>query len=96
MGRQLTLAASDTQVRILDNSVEIARHIRSYDRHELVLDPAQSGGGAQKQAQSPPLYTWRRVLNKPVPESKTLLDLALTQGESAGIQTSQLMKLLDE
>jgi hypothetical protein len=30
------------------------------------------------------------------PESKTLLDLAFTQGESAGHQTAQLMKLLDE
>jgi hypothetical protein len=40
VGRQLTLAASDVSVRILDNSAEIARHIRSYDRHHLVLDPA--------------------------------------------------------
>jgi hypothetical protein len=30
------------------------------------------------------------------PESKTLLDLAFANGESAGIQTSQLMKLLEE
>jgi hypothetical protein len=27
-------------VRILDGSVEVARHIRTYDRHQLVLDPA--------------------------------------------------------
>lgn len=31
-----------------------------------------------------------------VPESKTLLDLAFAQGESAGSQTVQLIKLLDE
>ena len=31
-----------------------------------------------------------------VPESKTLLDLAFAQGESAGRQTAQLIKLLDE
>jgi hypothetical protein len=30
-----------------------------------------------------------------VPESKTLLDLAFAQGESAAAQTAQLMKLLD-
>src|ERR1700731_4444683 len=40
VGRHLTLVASDTGVRILDGSFEIARHTRTYDRHELVLDPA--------------------------------------------------------
>ncbi|MBM3756688.1 MAG: IS21 family transposase [Acidobacteria bacterium] len=40
VGRQLTLAASDTVVRILDGPVEIARHRRSYDRGQAVLDPA--------------------------------------------------------
>ena len=40
VGRQLTLVASDTLVRILDGSAEIARHHRSYDRHEEILDPS--------------------------------------------------------
>src|SRR5580692_6446085 len=40
VGRQLTLVASDVSVRILDGSFEIARHVRTYDRHQLVLDPA--------------------------------------------------------
>ena len=40
VGRQLTLVASDVTVRILDGSFEIARHHRTYDRHQLVLDPA--------------------------------------------------------
>jgi len=35
-------------------------------------------------------------LEQAVPESKTLLDLAFAQGESAGSQTAQLLKLLDE
>jgi hypothetical protein len=35
-------------------------------------------------------------LGQAVPESKTLLDQAFAQGESAGSQTSQLLKLLDE
>src|SRR6516165_7698009 len=37
VGRPLTLLASDTSVRILDGTVEIARHRRSYNRHEPVL-----------------------------------------------------------
>jgi hypothetical protein len=35
-------------------------------------------------------------LEQAVPESKMLLDLAFAQGESAGSQTAQLLKLLDE
>ena len=34
-------------------------------------------------------------LAQAVPESKDLLDLAFSQGESAGSQTAQLLKLLD-
>ena len=37
VGRPLTLLASDTTVRILDGTVEIARHPRSYDRRQHVL-----------------------------------------------------------
>ena len=40
VGRELTLAASGAEVRILDGTREIARHRRSYNRQQLVLDPA--------------------------------------------------------
>ncbi len=40
MGRPLTLVASEQTVRILDGSTEIARHLRSYDRHDVRTDPA--------------------------------------------------------
>ena len=94
VGRQLTIAASDTLVRILEGTAEIARHHRTYDRHQLVLDPAH---------QEAVLKTKRKAfeatpagrLTLAAPESKTLLDLAFAQGESAGSQTAQLLKLLD-
>lgn len=95
VGRQLTLVASDTHVRILDSSVEIARHLRTYDRHQLVLDPAHQDAvlkSKRKAYHSTPGGRLEHV----VPESKTLLDLAFRQGESAGHQTAHLMKLLDE
>ena len=38
----------------------------------------------------------RGRLAQAVPESETLLDLAFAQGESAGSQTAQLLKLLDQ
>src|SRR5437867_39380 len=40
VGRPLTLVASDTDIRILDGAAEIARHPRSYDRQQSILDPA--------------------------------------------------------
>src|SRR3954470_1181754 len=39
VGRQLTLVASDIRVRLPDGSIGIARHVRTYDRHQFVLDP---------------------------------------------------------
>jgi transposase len=95
VGRQLTLVASDTTVRILDGSFEIARHARTYDRHQLVLDPAHQEAVLKikrKAFHSTPAGR----LEQAVPESKTLLDLAFAQGESAGTQTAQLMKLLEQ
>ncbi len=95
VGRQLTLVASDIAVRILDGSVQIARHARSYDRHQLVLDPAHQEAVLKikrKAFHSTPGGRLEQV----VPESKTLLDLAFANGESAGAQTAQLMKLLEQ
>jgi transposase len=94
VGRQLTLVASDTQVRILDGIAEIARHRRTYDRHQLVLDPDHQHAllrAKRKVFDATP--TGR--LAQAVPDSQTLLDQAFTQGESAGSQTAQLIRLLD-
>jgi len=95
VGRQLTLVASDVCVRILDGSIEIARHIRSYDRHQLVLDPTHQEAVLQIKRKAFHSTPGGR-LEQAVPESKTLLDLAFSQGESAGSQTAQLMKLLEQ
>jgi hypothetical protein len=95
VGRPLTLAASDTTVRILDGPLEIAHHPRTYDRRQKILEPAH---------QEAVLKIKRKIfhskpsgrLEQAVPECKLLLDLAFAQGESAGVQTIQLLKLLDE
>jgi hypothetical protein len=94
VGRQLTLVASDTLVRILDGATEIARHARSYDRHQLVLDPAHAQ--ALQRAKRKLFHaTPAGRLALAVPESEALLDQAFAHGESAGSQTAQMLKLLD-
>ena len=94
VGRSLTLVATDTLVRILDGSAEIARHHRSYDRHQEVLEPAHQEALRKAKRKAFDATPGGR-LAQAVPESKTLLDLAFSQGESAGSQTAQLLKLLD-
>jgi transposase len=95
VGRQLTLLASDTGVRIIDGSIEIARHSRTYDRHQLVLDPTHQAAVLKIKRKAFHSTPGGR-LEQAVPESKTLLDLAFAQGESAGNQTAQLTKLLEQ
>lgn len=94
VGRQLTLVASESTVRILDGTNEIARHRRSYDRHQLILDPAHQDAllaEKRKAAGSTP----GGHLVQAVPDAEALLDAAFAQGESAARQTAQLINLLD-
>src|SRR6266536_646043 len=93
--RPLTLVASDTTVRLLDGTLEIARHPRTYDRQKQVLDPSHREAVLKLKRKAFHATPAGR-LEQAVPESKTLLDLAFAQGESAGSQTAQLLKLLDE
>ena len=94
VGRPLTLAASDTQVRILDGPAEIAYHRRSYDRQRVVADPAHEEALLRTKRKA--LHTTRGGrLTVAVPESESLLERAFAAGESAGSQTAQLLRLLD-
>jgi transposase len=94
VGRPLTLVASDTLVRVLDGTAEVARHQRCYDRHQPVLDPAHAATLLKTKRKAFDATPSGR-LALAVPESETLLDRAFAQGESAGRQTTQLLKLLD-
>src|SRR5438876_7333263 len=94
IGRPLTLVASDARLRILDGSEEIAQHRRSYDRHQLVLDPDHQQALLEEKRKAFGSTPGGR-LSQAVPESEALLDAAFARGESAGSQTAQLLKLLD-
>jgi len=94
VGRQLVLTASESTVRILGGSEEIARHRRSYDRHQPILDPAHQEALLTEKRKALGSTPGGR-LAQAVPESETLLDAAFARGESAGSQTTQLLNLLD-
>jgi len=79
----------------LDGAQELARHPRTYDRQQQVLDPTHQDAVLKIKRKAFHATAAGR-LELVVPESRTLLDLAFAQGESAGSQTALLLKLLDE
>jgi transposase len=94
VGRSLTLIASAAEVRILDGSKELARHRRSYDRQQMVLDPKHQQDllrSKRKARES----TRNGRLEVAVPESVLLLEKAFLEGESVAQQTTQLLELLE-
>jgi transposase len=94
VGRPLTLVASDTDVRILNGATEIARHHRSYDRQQVILDPAHEQALLRTKRKA--LHATRAGrLALAVPESEALLERAFADGESTARQTAQLLRLLD-
>ena len=94
LDRPLTLVASDSMVRILDGTQEIASHLRSYDQQQEILHPPHQQALRQLKRKAFDSTPCGR-LAQAAPETETLLDLAFAQGESAGSQTAQLLKLLD-
>jgi len=95
MGRQLTLAASASTIRILDGAEEIARHRRSYGRHELILDPAHQEALLEEKRKAVGSTPGGRLANA-VSQSEAFLDAAFQRGESAASVTNKLLRMLDE
>src|SRR5215472_10506875 len=82
VGRTLTLVASDTLVRILDGTTEVARHTRSYDRHQPVLHPPHQEALLEVKRKAFHSTPAGRLVEA-APESETLLDQAFALGEPA-------------
>jgi hypothetical protein len=90
----LMLAASESTIRILDGDKEVARHRRSYDRGQQILDPAHQEELLKEKRKALGSTRGSR-LSQAVPESEALLDAAFARGESASRQTTELLNLLD-
>jgi hypothetical protein len=95
LGRALTLVASPVHVRLLDGSTEIASHLRSYDRHQLVEDPAHRQALLEQKRKAQGSTPSGR-LTAQVPESSAFLQAAFQRGESTARLTLQLLHLLDD
>ena len=80
-------------IRILDGSQQIACHRRSYDRHQVVLDPEHQQILLKQKRKAFNSTPTGRLAQACCQRAETLLDKAFADGESAGSQTSQLIKL---
>lgn len=94
VGRTLTLAVSGTRVRILEGSRELARHRRSFDRGQVVADPAHQQQLLELKRKAHGAAPSDRLAC--VPESEAFLRAGVLRGESAARLSVQLGHLLDE
>jgi len=95
VGKPLTLVASQTTIRILDGAVEIARHRRSYDRHQRIDDPTHIANLIELKRKALGATAVDR-LKHAVPQIESFLTAAFERGESVARQTTQLLTLLDD
>jgi len=93
VGRALTLSASETTVRVLDGSSELARHRRSYDRHQRVEDSAHIDALLEEKRRARGSAP-RARLNDAVPAAEAFLEACFQRGESVASNTEKLLLLL--
>jgi transposase len=93
--RALTLAASDTTVRILDGATEIASHRRSYERDQYIDEAGHEQTLLETKRKARGSSPSGRVFAA-VPEARAFLQAAFSKGENAGSTALKLTKLLDD
>jgi len=93
--KPLTLLASATRVRILDQQTELANHHRTYNTGLTVEDPAHLEGllAATRQAN---VHTTRDRLRAAVPATATLFERLAERGEALRPNATRLLALLDD
>jgi len=95
VGRALSLVASESIVRILDGTQEIARHRRSYDRHRRVEDPTHIEALLQEKQRARGSSPCARLIGA-APAAEAFLEAAFQRGESVAATTEKLLLLLDD
>lgn len=95
VGRDLTLVASETSVRVLDGTTEIAAHRRSYDRQQRVEDADHIDALLREKQRARGSTPATRLISA-VPATEAFLEAAFERGESVAVLTEKLLRLLDE
>jgi transposase len=92
--KTLTLIASEHEVRIVDADREVARHRRSYDRLQVVEDPAHLSALAEQKRHAHELRG-RDRLRSACSHAEAFLGAIALRGGHLGATTSRMLRLLD-
>jgi transposase len=92
--KTLTLIASEHEVRIVDGDRVVARHRRSYDRLQIVEDPAHLSALAEHKRHAHELRG-RDRLRSACSHAEAFLAAIALRGGHLGATTSRMLRLLD-
>ncbi len=95
VGRPLSLIASETTVRIVDGTSQIAQHKRSYDRHCNIDDDAHIEALLIEKRRARGSVPRARLIDA-VPATEAFLEASFERGDSVAITTEKLLLLLDD
>lgn len=93
--RPLTLAASETAVRLLDRATAVAAHARSWDRGQRIEDPAHLAALVREKRHAHALRG-RDRLRQSCPTADAFLAALVLRGGPLAPQTTALLRLLDQ
>lgn len=94
-GKDLTLLASDTRIRILDGDEVIATHRRSYGRGELVENPKHRKALLELRRKAQCSSAMQQLTTQ-LPEARLFVEKAFDKGESPRGLVRKLLLLLDD
>jgi transposase len=93
--KPLTLVASEAEVRVLDGSIEIARHVRSYDAGQQIEDERHLMALTTEKRKARE-HRGKNRLFAVCPTAKAFLGEIALHGGHLGGTTSRLLRLLDQ
>ncbi len=94
-GKPLTLVASESEIRIVNSGGRVlAQHLRSYDRGQVVEDPAHLAGLAKKKRHARELRGRARLENA-CKNAHAFFDSLLARDQPLRTHAAQLIRLLD-
>jgi transposase len=92
--RPLTLIASESHLRLVDGTTEVAHHARSYDRLRRIEDPAHLEALAHEKRRAHDLRG-RDRLRAACPHAEAFLEALARRDAPLAAQTARLLRLLD-
>lgn len=95
VGKSLSLAVSDTLLRIFEGTALLVTHRRSYDQGRRIEDPSHQEALLALKRKARGGVASARLL-KVAPESEAFLDAAFLHGEHIGPLVQKLTRLLDD